>query len=534
MQRLWLTTFAQPSTTSSDTGHIQRNASGFVAVNPTKFPDGIEPVINHIHALGLKYGHYTDAGKFACNRDAVCDECDFCVALSRSSHSRPFLRLTQPMSEGYEKQDVALFASWGIDMIKVDACAVVESSETVMQRWQQLLNATGRPILFSNCHNGCETHGTDWQPWCASLNNMWRTSADIQPHWSNVMSNLDTLKGRGAFGAPGRWNDPDFLEVGIGDFTYPPPASSAVSAQQVLDENQAHFSLWAVTSSPLILGMDMAAVDPAILRIVGNVGVIEVNQRYAGNAGDVLPSGPDGRGFWRSGRRAAQLAGLPPRDHPSLRTCRPGAANQTFVLNSLFNGSICLNGSQLCFNVQNCEAPVILYSTPSDTLGCGGPDNRANERFHLEHFRITSELRPKDCLAPTGPDGALQLVSCTEPASKLAWDFNAHTGQISATPYGGGQSLCVEHEPPAVPPAQPEIWHKPQDLQSSAVVLFNRQDQGEVSITVHFADLPELRGGSGCLVQDLWSSNVTRAASSFTAFNIRPHAAVMVSISDCS
>ena len=38
-------------------------------------------------------------------------------------------------------------------------------SEKIMTTWQKNLNATGRPILISNCHNKCQLPG-QWQTWC--------------------------------------------------------------------------------------------------------------------------------------------------------------------------------------------------------------------------------------------------------------------------------------------------------------------------------------------------------------------------------
>lgn len=111
------------------------------------------------------------------------------------------------MSEGYEHQDAFLFAlEYGADMVKVDACAATLPAKELMQRWHDELNATGRPVLFSNCHNGCMTR--EWEPWCGEVSNMWRSSADISAHWPSVMHNLDSLKGRGSVAKPGRWNDP--------------------------------------------------------------------------------------------------------------------------------------------------------------------------------------------------------------------------------------------------------------------------------------------------------------------------------------
>ena len=145
----------------SDTGKIQRNATGYLLENKAKFPNGIAALVASLHQDGFKWGHYTDSGLHACNKDA-------------------------PMSQGYEHQDARLFAlEYKADMIKVDACGATLPAETLMKRWQTELNATGRPVLFSNCHNGCVTqHGgtgtpngttASWRPWCPTLSNMWRS-----------------------------------------------------------------------------------------------------------------------------------------------------------------------------------------------------------------------------------------------------------------------------------------------------------------------------------------------------------------------
>jgi alpha-galactosidase len=232
-----------------DTGHAVRNSSGFLQYDKVRFPKGMNALADYIHSKGLRFGHYTDGGKHFCNGDA-------------------------PASEGYEKQDIAQFASWDIDMVKVDACGATEAPEGIVRRWQELLNATGRHILFSDCHNGCMLqpgHPT-WEPWCGELTNMWRTSSDIGDSWSRIMNNLDTLVGAGMKAKPGQWNDPDFLEVGNGQL------SEA--------ENRAHFSLWCVTSAPLIAGNDIRSMPKPVLEILINREAIAVNQAYSTNAGD--------------------------------------------------------------------------------------------------------------------------------------------------------------------------------------------------------------------------------------------------------
>ncbi|KAM0190524.1 hypothetical protein ACHAPC_002690 [Botrytis cinerea] len=69
---------------------------------------------------------------------------------------------------------------------------------------------------------------------------------------------------------PGAWNDLDMLEVGNGGMTD--------------SEYVAHFSMWAVVKSPLILGNDLREIQPADLAILSNPAVIAVNQDPLGSS----------------------------------------------------------------------------------------------------------------------------------------------------------------------------------------------------------------------------------------------------------
>ena len=41
---------------------------------------------------------------------------------------------------------------------------VQEQHEPTMAKWARLFNESGRPVLVSNCHNGCQTNA--WFDWC--------------------------------------------------------------------------------------------------------------------------------------------------------------------------------------------------------------------------------------------------------------------------------------------------------------------------------------------------------------------------------
>jgi alpha-galactosidase len=73
------------------------------------------------------------------------------------------------------------------------------------------------------------------------------------------------------YAEPGRWNDPDMLEVGNGKLTY--------------DENVAHFSMWAMMAAPLLAGNDLRNMKPEVLNILTNKKVIAVDQDALGKQG---------------------------------------------------------------------------------------------------------------------------------------------------------------------------------------------------------------------------------------------------------
>ena len=114
------------------------------------------------------------------------------------------------------------------------------------------LNATGRPIYFSICTGGRE----DPWSWGAPVGNSWRTTDDVRDSFKSMVSNLDQQVSLARFAGPGRWNDPDMLEVGNGLMTP--------------DEYQSHFALWAALKAPLLIGCNLDGVTQTTLDILGN------------------------------------------------------------------------------------------------------------------------------------------------------------------------------------------------------------------------------------------------------------------------
>jgi alpha-galactosidase len=232
-----------------DCWHGQRDANGTIQADPVRFPSGIKVLADYVHARGLKLGIYSDAGAKTCGG--------------------------RPGSRGHEYQDARTYAAWGVDYLKYDWCETKGlNSEGAYTTMRDALRAAGRPILFSICEWG-DTKPWDW---AKDVGHSWRTTGDITACWDcelshgswssfGVLKIMDKTAALRKYAGPGHWNDMDMLEVGNG---------------LTPDEERAHFSIWAMMTSPLISGNDLRSMSAATLKILNNRDVIAINQDKLG------------------------------------------------------------------------------------------------------------------------------------------------------------------------------------------------------------------------------------------------------------
>src|SRR5947208_2441557 len=240
-----------------DCWQVSRDATGTIVVDPQRFPNGMKPLADYVHSVGLKFGIYSDAGVKTCQG--------------------------RPAGLGHEYQDARTYASWGVDYLKYDWCNTLpgQDARSSYANIRQALDASGRPIVLSICEWGKA------QPWLWGKEvggNLWRTTDDIQDRWAgkkewspgNCCNNgmLDIVDANAelySHAGPGHWNDPDMLEVGNGGMT--------------TTEYRSHFSLWCILAAPLMAGNDLKNMSPEIKEILTNKEVIAIDQDPLGMQG---------------------------------------------------------------------------------------------------------------------------------------------------------------------------------------------------------------------------------------------------------
>ncbi|MFA5962800.1 MAG: glycoside hydrolase family 27 protein [Sphingomonas sp.] len=251
-----------------------RDGDGFITADAAKFPSGIAALATYVHARGLKFGIYSDAGAKTCGG--------------------------RPGSQGHEYQDAATYARWGVDYLKYDWCDTgTRNAEEAYRTMAAALAATGRPILLSLCEWGT---AKPWL-WSPQVGQQWRTTGDIADRWegkhdyaNGILRIVDMNEPLWPFAGPGHWNDPDMLEVGNGGLSD--------------TEYRSHFSLWAMMAAPLIAGNDVAAMSAETRTILTNREVIAVDQDALGQQGRRVAQDGDRETWMRpltGGRRAVLL-----------------------------------------------------------------------------------------------------------------------------------------------------------------------------------------------------------------------------------
>ncbi|MET7422728.1 ricin-type beta-trefoil lectin domain protein [Dactylosporangium sp. NPDC005555] len=237
-----------------------RDAQGNLQANASRFPNGMKALGDYLHSRGLLFGIYQAP------LDKTC---------AQYFGSYPGATGAQ----GHEAQDARQFAAWGVDYLKYDWCSpsgTITEQVTTFAKMRDALAATGRPIVYSINPNSIHAKTGPQRNW-GDVANLWRTTEDITNTWDSGQTNgypmgiqniVNVTVPLAAYAAPGRFNDPDMLEVGRGGMTD--------------TEMRSHFALWAMMASPLIAGNDIRSQSGATATILKNQQLIAINQDSLG------------------------------------------------------------------------------------------------------------------------------------------------------------------------------------------------------------------------------------------------------------
>lgn len=253
----------------------------------TLYPNGLQAVIDHIHANGQKVGLYGIPGISKAMLDANlpvygapgCRTGDLAVQPLQKGDYWGFgyrIDVAKPCAQGYIKSIADLYASWGVNFLKFDSVTpgsgvsdLSMDARDEVKAWSQALARHG---IWLELSWALDINYADyWKQYA----NGWRIDWDVECYcpgealttWQNIARLFPKLADWWRHGGPGGWNDLDSLDVGNGTMD-----------GLTKDERRTAATLWAVSAAPFYIGNDMTKLDAYGLELLTNREVIAVNQ----------------------------------------------------------------------------------------------------------------------------------------------------------------------------------------------------------------------------------------------------------------
>jgi len=257
-----------------DCWHPSRDENDTLVPFPRFFPDGMRPVIDYVHSLGLQFGLYTSVGDKTCHGG------------------------WSPGSYGHFEKDAQTFADWEVDYVKIDYCGKHDSPEG-HKNMSKALNATGRPISYMMCRGPYQKD--DHWGYAPEISQGWRATGDHHDNFKSTMQQVNAVKGKGSWSKPYGWAYLDMLMIGgegcedqgtggssdTGHWNWTVPKHCP---GQTDNEYRTEMSLYTVVSSPLMIGTDIRLMTPIMKELLLNKEAIAINQDYEAVPGDAQPA----------------------------------------------------------------------------------------------------------------------------------------------------------------------------------------------------------------------------------------------------
>lgn len=258
---------------------------------------GFKPISDKIHAMGLKFGIHIMRG---IPRQAVHRNTPL-LGTSRTAReiAHPFslcpwntdMYGVNCRSEGaqeYYNSLFSLYASWGVDFVKVDDICNTEfkphepySARGEIEMIRRAIDNCGRSMVLSLSPGPASLDAAEHLMQNA---NMWRMTGDFWDDWEKLKAMFERCREWSPFVGGGCWPDCDMLP--LGKLCLNADCNGARGRQSLLTqaEQVTLMTLWSVFRSPLMFGGELRENDERTLELITNDEVLAVNQNSSAAA----------------------------------------------------------------------------------------------------------------------------------------------------------------------------------------------------------------------------------------------------------
>ena len=250
---------------------------------------GFRDLADYVHSLGLKFGIHIMRGipRTAVHRNLPVYGTDYTARDIAEPNNicqwNPDMYGLNPKHEGakaYYDSIFALYASWGVDFIKLDdICREMPRLSDELELISHCLHSCGRDMVFSISPGPAVLEYSEFYKKTAD---MWRITDDFWDKWELLYAMFERAEKWSIHTGAGNWPDADMLPIGpiLQDY------DQSNRTKLTKDEQITMMSLWSIFRSPLIIGGDMTGFDDFTMRLITNEGILRMH-RNARNAHQV-------------------------------------------------------------------------------------------------------------------------------------------------------------------------------------------------------------------------------------------------------
>ena len=242
---------------------------------------GFAPLAEYVHSLGLKFGIHIMRGipRQAAHRNTKiygCEKTAREIAMSKSiCHWNPDMYGVDPHKEGakeYYDSIFKLYASWGVDYVKVDDIAreFPHAEEELIMLADSLHNC-GRDMILSLSPGPAPL---DKAELFKEIANMWRITDDFWDDWELLYAMFERAEKWSIHTGAGHWPDADMLPIGPIRLPRDPEGWTRFTH----DEQKTMMTLWSIFRSPLIIGGEMTGFDDFTMSLLTNEELLKMHR----------------------------------------------------------------------------------------------------------------------------------------------------------------------------------------------------------------------------------------------------------------
>ncbi len=183
---------------------------------------------------------------------------------------------TKPGAQEYYNSIFELYASWGVDFIKIDDLSRPYHQPEI-ELIRRAIDKTGRPIVLSTSPGETPADKADH---VAAHANMWRMVDDVWDVWKDVPHLIKVAQQWYAYIKPGTWPDCDMIP--LGRISIRGERGKDRQSRLTRDEQYSLLTFFTIFKSPLMFGGDMPSLDSFTQQLLTNKAVLKMHRESTG------------------------------------------------------------------------------------------------------------------------------------------------------------------------------------------------------------------------------------------------------------